>query len=292
MNRWFRWYEGTCEDTKLRMVHRAVQIQDKPDGDRYVTVRNDRVTLGCVIAVWACLLEDAAKVENDGVTTRHFSYISAALDMGDNDVSDILDAMVITGLIANDPKGYQIVAWNKRQYRSDHDPTNAERQRRYRNKRKPLANALLTAPETETETETETEKKGARKRACQLSYEGFSEVPESWKAYCREKRSDLDAEATWLDFRDYWKAQAKPMVDWERTWQRWVRNQRTKPGVTNAQSNGPVTEQWIEVPSETRDKWADETGKPWMKNSTRAPAVPKAWLEQQSLEIPESLRRH
>lgn len=240
MNRWFRWYEGTCEDTKLRIVHRIVKTQDRITDNGLVTVHNDRVTLGCVIGVWACLLEDACRQENDGIATRHWSYISAALDMGDNDVQEVLEAMRQVGLIAQHDQGNQIVAWGKRQFKSDRDPSSAERQKRFRQRH----NALLTPPEqNRAETEQNRTEKKARKRAEQLPYEDFDELPEDWRLYVREKRPDLDAQAIWLDFRDYWKMQAKPMVDWARTWQRWVRNQRGTP-MSRAANGHSTPEKW------------------------------------------------
>lgn len=101
-------------------------------------------------------------------------------------IRDVKKRLVAAGLIDTD---WQPLAWEKRQMRSDVDPTNAERQRRYRQNQKkkgepaqpenpaqepennPLGdgNALRNAPvtgldkETETDTETDTEKKTNKK---------------------------------------------------------------------------------------------------------------------------------
>lgn len=63
-----------------------------------------------------------------------------------------------------------------------------------------------------------------------------SELPPCWKNYCLEKRSDLDPEKVFEDFRDYWIAIAGSKgvkVNWDATWQRWVRNTFTQKGGEN-----------------------------------------------------------
>lgn len=60
-------------------------------------------------------------------------------------------------------------------------------------------------------------------------------LPISWRAYCTEKRPDLDPEATFENFRDYWLGKGGVMADWKRTWHRWVRNQHEN---TRASVNG------------------------------------------------------
>lgn len=72
------------------------------------------------------------------------------------------------------------------------------------------------------ETVKETERGGA-KRAQQLPHEN---LPEDFKHYAEEKRPDLDAGELWENFRDYYLGHGKPMKDWKRTWQRWVRNEK------------------------------------------------------------------
>jgi hypothetical protein len=54
------------------------------------------------------------------------------------------------------------------------------------------------------------------------------DLPEPWKAYCRETRPDLKPESVWENFRDFWVA--KPgkdglKLDWEATWRTWVRRE-------------------------------------------------------------------
>lgn len=71
-------------------------------------------------------------------------------------VDDVKRRLCEAGLIDDD---WQPMAWDKRQFVSDRDPSCAERQRRYREKtRNALRDASVTLPETETDTETNTEK--------------------------------------------------------------------------------------------------------------------------------------
>jgi len=87
--------------------------------------------------------------------------------------------------------------------------------------------------ETETETETEKRERGARKkRASQLPAD--SEMSDDYKEYCVEKRPELNPEVVFENFKDYYLSVGKPMVDWKRTWQRWVRNER---GAMNGSGN-------------------------------------------------------
>ena len=90
-------------------------------------------------------------------------------------IRDVKKRLVAAGLIDTD---WQPLAWDKRQMRSDVDPTNAERQRRYRQNQKKKdepappenpeqepentpsgdSNALRNAPVTPTDIETDTDK--------------------------------------------------------------------------------------------------------------------------------------
>lgn len=71
-------------------------------------------------------------------------------------------------------------------------------------------------------------------------------LPADWtltperKAYCQSKRPDLDPIQTFEDFEDWYRSVAGNgglKTDWDRTWQRWVRNQRTN---TNSRNIAPA----------------------------------------------------
>lgn len=119
MSRWFRWYAGTSEDGKFRFV-----------------ARNASVTVATVIGVWAALLEDASSEGHRGVVTRNEDFFAAVLDLEDCVMEAILSAMESVGMISVGHGAITITNWKERQFETDTtDPTNAERQKRYRQKR-------------------------------------------------------------------------------------------------------------------------------------------------------------
>lgn len=135
MNRWFRWYEGTCEDGKFRVVS-----------------RNASVTVRDVIALWTFILEDAANTEHRGICQRNEDFMAAVLDFNDGQVEKILERMEEVGLISVGHGAITVCNWGKRQFETDpEDSTNAERQKRYREKRKRNASVTATKrPETDS----------------------------------------------------------------------------------------------------------------------------------------------
>lgn len=142
MSKWFRWYEGTTEDGKFRMV-----------------ARNASVTVATVIGVWAALLEDAAHEDHRGVSVRQEAYFAAVLDIDEGTLQAILTAMDAAGLISVGAGAITINKWKDRQFETDRtDSTNAERQRRHRAKRQ--RNGSVTAetrPDTDSDSDTNTE---------------------------------------------------------------------------------------------------------------------------------------
>jgi hypothetical protein len=51
-------------------------------------------------------------------------------------------------------------------------------------------------------------------------------LPDEWRAYCADKRPDLEPESVFANFQDFYLSHGRTMLDWDRTWQRWVRNER------------------------------------------------------------------
>lgn len=148
MSRWFRWYAGTTEDGKFRMVARVTGV-----------------TVATVTGVWAALLEDASHPDHRGVVTKNEDYFAAVLDLDDDTMDAILAAMQDSGMLSIGHGAMTVVHWKERQYETDgKDATNAERQRRYRAKRQENgsqtidngSNALRKRPESEADTETDT----------------------------------------------------------------------------------------------------------------------------------------
>ena len=83
-----------------------------------------------------------------------------------------------------------------------------------------------------------------KKRATQLPPDW--KLPDDYRAYCKTKRTDLNPDVVAENFLDYYLSHGKPMVDWKRTWQRWVRNER---GVKKAGYEKP------DVQSQSFKKW-------------------------------------
>jgi hypothetical protein len=88
-------------------------------------------------------------------------------------IGDVKKRLVAAGLIE---ENWQPIAWEKRQFRSDHDVSSGERQRRFREKQRnalldPLHNALrneeVTPPDTDTDTDTDTDKDQSQKIGAQ-----------------------------------------------------------------------------------------------------------------------------
>lgn len=72
--------------------------------------------------------------------------------------------------------------------------------------------------------------KEERARGTRLTRE--AEIPPAWKAYCAEKRPDLDPAAVYENFCDYWtpKTSDATKLDWLATWRTWVRKERGPGG--------------------------------------------------------------
>lgn len=69
-----------------------------------------------------------------------------------------------------------------------------------------------------------------RRRGTAWLHAGVAELPDDWRLFCLENRADLDPEATWARFTDYWLGTGKPMKDWGAVWRNWVRKERLEHG--------------------------------------------------------------
>lgn len=119
MARWFRWYEGTCEDGKFRVVARV-----------------SRVTVRDVIALWSFMLEDAAHLDHRGVCKRNEDFMASVLDFPDGVVEQILAAMQDVGMVQVEHFDITICNWDKRQFEGDIDKTAKRRQQERRSRDK------------------------------------------------------------------------------------------------------------------------------------------------------------
>jgi uncharacterized protein YdaU (DUF1376 family) len=68
----------------------------------------------------------------------------------------------------------------------------------------------------------------------------IEQLPEEWQMFCKTERPDLNPQAIWNQFKDYWIAQGGQKgakLDWFATWRNWVRNQKS---VVNYTTDKPV----------------------------------------------------
>lgn len=71
----------------------------------------------------------------------------------------------------------------------------------------------------------------------------IEELPNDWQIFCKTERPDLNPQAIWNQFKDYWVAQGGQKgakLDWFATWRNWVRNQKS---VVNYTTDKP-TQKW------------------------------------------------
>ena len=107
-----------------------------------------------------------------------------------------------------------------------------------------VQNRTETYLETETEGETETEREaeregGASRRSAPRTRLKISALPDDWRDYCKTARPDLNPDSVFLNFSDYHAGRGTLMADWKRTWQRWVREEKTR-GYSNRTIETPA----------------------------------------------------
>ena len=140
MNRWFRWYEGTCDDGKFRLVKAKANNSIRNASNAVTNVTENRVTLRDVISVWVITLEGASSWESGGKVRFDSEYIAAVLDFCGDEPAHIMAAFEEIGLLVRDSEQDDqlfVTNWNKRQYlQTKTDNTRNERQRRFREKKK------------------------------------------------------------------------------------------------------------------------------------------------------------
>ena len=132
---WLRWYVGTCEDRKLRVV--AVQ---------------SKTSLPVVIAIWVMLLEDAAHREHRGDITIGANEIDAFYDLIEGNAAMVLQMMSEIGLLTITETAFRVTTWNKRQYINDaKDPKATERKQKSRSRQC----HGLSLPDSDSDSDTE-----------------------------------------------------------------------------------------------------------------------------------------
>lgn len=234
---WFRWHHGAVTDPKFQLIARRASA-----------------TVAEVIAVWACILEEASKSDQRGVAGQIDSEATdCALGLPDGRTDAILSAMYARGILA---EGGVVVSWEKRQPKRERDDSSADRVREFRRKQAEQKQSVTVTSdnvtpcnanetqETPRGEEIREEEKKQKKEQGQRSPKG-SRLPPDWVPphtlwdWAKKERPDLNLRQQTERFLDYWTA--KPgkdgvKLDWGATWRNWIRNARTENQTTGARN--------------------------------------------------------
>lgn len=236
MSRWVRWYEGTTEDAKFRVVARL-----------------SRVTVRDVIALWAFILEDAGHLDHRGVCKRNEDFMAATLDFEEGVVERILEAMKANEMISVGHGEITVCNFCKRQFESDTDPTASRRQREKRQRDRSSRNGPVTRDSrgSDTDTDTEAEKKEsaalrapptvpAVPRETKKRAKARAPLPEPWslseveRTYARERGfADGQIASMATSFENHHRAKGNLMADWTAAWRTWCENEIKFRGNSN-----------------------------------------------------------
>ena len=167
-----------------------------------------------------------------------------------------LERLTDSGLIASEGDGYRLVSWLR--WNRSAEEMGREREQD-RNRKAGLTRAdpeesPETGPENypeqapesgrvpsgSTEADTDTDKRGARTRGTRLP-DGWMPSP-AVKAQIASERPDLDLRREHENFTDYWRSVAGRTgvkLDWDATWRRWMRDQRTNLKVAGGDEEIP-----------------------------------------------------
>jgi len=220
---WFRMYHEIIDDAKMRLL--------SPDCRWYY--------VGILCCKAQGILDD-----HDG--DLQWRMVAVKLGVTKDHLFDVVEELVEVGLIDRDT--LQPMAWQKRQFRSDADPTAAERQRRYREKSKEKQGSRVTDRNgngrvTLTDTDTEADKDTDKSKHIGQQADRFDLF---WSAYPRKVKK---AEA-----RKVWKSRKLDRL--------------ADQIVTDIQTRQQMDRQWLEgyVPHPTTylrgARWEDDIEQP------------------------------
>lgn len=237
---WLRWWHGTVTDPKFQRVARMAGV-----------------SVGQVIAVWACLLERASSVTpSDAKVTQGDAKVTrgsvSGFDCADHDVllgfedgtcGKVLAALVDRGLIVNG----RIARWEERQPKREDSST--ARTREYRERKKQgetvtAGDAGVTpgdAPEESRGDKSNTPssppgKKPAPKPKAKPATtaapssrakpkhplpEAFVTTP-AMSEWALEKAADVNIDRETERFMNYWRGTGQAKADWVATWRNWM----------------------------------------------------------------------
>lgn len=214
-NAWFRMYVDFLDDAKMM----ALSFEDQRH----------------FVAVLA--LKSAGTLEQQCKPELLDRIVAQKLWIDLVKIGEVKTNLIDAGLIGDD---WQPLAWDKRQFRSDHDVTGAERQRRFREKqRNALRNGPVTLPDTDTDTDTElslpngSDVPQAAQREQKTTKKFTKPTAQELRTYCDAKNFGLDGLEAIPDFLDYyeskgWLVGKTPMRSWPHAFSRWVRGNETR----------------------------------------------------------------
>lgn len=124
---WLRWYHGTVNDPKWRVISRRAKS-----------------SIPVVLAVWSAMLENASQASPRG-TLQGWSHedVGAALDLDASEVEAVYSAMQGKTL-----EGDVLTGWDKRQPKREREESSAERVRAFRERQKEQAQEPEETPVT------------------------------------------------------------------------------------------------------------------------------------------------
>ena len=212
---WFRLYSEAIDDDKLRLL--AFE-------DRWH-----------FIALLCC---KAAGVIDEGGQLLH-RRVAVKMGLDSRELGEVARRLAEVGLIDQDT--LQPLAWNTRQFISDHD--SAERMRRSRGKAATVTtndcngDVTVTGADTDTDTDTELDIGAFEKSNAPIAkpskLKRKSRIPPEWEIE-EDDPNHLYSKGkgmTWTEmeveeekFKNHHTAKGNVMLDWNAAWRTWVNN--------------------------------------------------------------------
>lgn len=268
-----QWEVGAMSNHWLRLWH------DMPTDPKWRTIaRVSKQPISLVIAVYVHLMVSASRNVTRGHADVTTEDIASALDVTDEEISAVLEAM--QGRVLN---GENLSGWETRQPKREDvgdDKTGAksaaERKREQRAREKTNTdvttshdeNLIVTQCHEASRNVTTEERRGDteknistpsgvdnRKRGTRLSADAA--FPDEWVEFCKTERPDLKPADVFAKFRDYWASKpgkAGTKLDWMATWRNWVREERQPRSNANVTRNGAAMASYGTIFTPTREE--------------------------------------
>lgn len=229
MARWFRFYDEALDNPKVQNLPPAL------------------------FKAWVNILCIASKRNG---RLGSLEDIAFALRMTVKQAESAVTALKAARLIDGTGAVIEPHDWHAMQYSSD---SSAERMRRHRQRNGDGERDVTTpsrdeksdaAEQSRTDTEKNRTEQRERaspaapppaKRACRLNIET---LPDDWRAFCQQERTDLDADRTFANFKDHFTSSSgrnAAKLDWKAAWRLWVRREKPPPKASLFDPPKPAT---------------------------------------------------